>query len=303
MEYEAPSSDAHKPRLVTVTPKLAQEWLEGPVHNRELKQVTVDFHIGILRSGDWKLTPDAVAFDTDGKMTNGQHRCSAIFLSGISAPMYVVRGLDPEAILATDQGRKRAVHEQISLTDGVEISKIHIAIARAMAGGLEGRMARTVPRTIHEMRRFVGRHYDAIITSDLLIHQNVKGVSSAGVKAVLARATYHVDANKLKNFARILETGTNMDGSLSPNENAPVVLRDMLIRHGSKARYATLAREVYARTERALAAYLIGRSLKHRVDPVQEELYPLPEETAAEEARIKATKRKIKVIKGGGLKS
>lgn len=295
--------------LVLVTPELASEWLEANLHNRSFNQKQVDKFISILNAGDWHLTTDAVGFDWNGVMTNGQHRVSGIFLSGISAPMFVDRGLDPESQLVTDQGKNRAIHEQLSLTDDAHYTKQQIAVLRAMAGGMEGTSSKMVPQTISDVRRFFGRHYNAIMLADEMLGQSTrKGVSSAGVKAVIARASYHVESEKLKVFCHILKHGTNPDGQLLTTENAPVLLRDTLIkgvRIGARTRQQ--ARELYARTERALQAFLTGRQLVHRISPVTEELYPLPEEQAALQARRKEENkkppkpknwaRKIKVVK------
>jgi hypothetical protein len=185
-----------------VTPDLAQEWLESNIHNRQFSQRQIDMFISILKSGDWHLTTDAVGFDWNNTMTNGQHRVSAIWLSGIAAPMFVDRGLDPESQLVTDQGKKRAIHEQLSLTDGMSVPRSHVAVIRAMAGGLEGGGSKSVPQTISEIRRFYGRHFEAITAGDnLLGQQNSRGISSASVKAVVARAWYHVHPEKLENMS------------------------------------------------------------------------------------------------------
>lgn len=93
-----------------VTPKIAQRWLaERNEHNRRIN----DRHKAMLRramgSDEWMLTPDAIAFDRDGQLENGQHRLSALIEAGKSQYFVVIRGLRRETFNITDVQRKRQV--------------------------------------------------------------------------------------------------------------------------------------------------------------------------------------------------
>src|SRR5215831_15250573 len=80
-------------RIMEVTPAQAQKWLEGNVDNRTLREARVLQHSQVLQRGEWELTGDAIVFDEDGTLLNGQHRLSAVVVTGIPARFIVLRGV------------------------------------------------------------------------------------------------------------------------------------------------------------------------------------------------------------------
>jgi len=99
--------------IVTVTPKMAQDWLQGNVDNRNLREARVLNLSGILERGEWELTGDALVFDAEDTLLNGQHRLSAVVVTGVSARFLVLRGVPPKAQEVMDQGLKRTLGDQL----------------------------------------------------------------------------------------------------------------------------------------------------------------------------------------------
>ena len=64
---------------------------------------------------EWTLTNDAITFDTDGNLINGQHRLTACVETNTPIDVIVIRGLPPYAQLAMDTGRKRTVSDYLQL--------------------------------------------------------------------------------------------------------------------------------------------------------------------------------------------
>src|SRR5438046_2404287 len=56
----------------------AEQWLAANTANRPLSRSTVRGFADAMRSGEWLVTHQGVAFDTDGVLVDGQHRLAAI---------------------------------------------------------------------------------------------------------------------------------------------------------------------------------------------------------------------------------
>lgn len=99
--------------IATVTPKQAQEWLEGNVDNRNLREARVLQHSQVLQRDEWELTGDALVFDEDGTLLNGQHRLSAVVVTGIPARFVILRGVPAKAQEVMDTGLSRTLGDQL----------------------------------------------------------------------------------------------------------------------------------------------------------------------------------------------
>lgn len=113
MRAQKPSAEA-----LTITPEVA-EWLieQKWESNRDLQQATVDRYVRILKHGQWKMTGQGIIVSKSGKMIDGQHRCWAIFDSGITADMMVTFGIDEDASRDIDCGAVRSLAYRSGFTN------------------------------------------------------------------------------------------------------------------------------------------------------------------------------------------
>ena len=98
---------------MTVTPAQAQKWLEGNVDNRNLREQRVIHLSQILQRGEWELTGDAIVFDDQDVLLNGQHRLSAVVVTGIPARFLILRGVPAKVQEVMDQGLSRTLGDQL----------------------------------------------------------------------------------------------------------------------------------------------------------------------------------------------
>jgi hypothetical protein len=285
-----PPQPAQTTELEFITPAIAEQYITGNCHNRNLMQGIVEKYARIIKMNMWKVTHQGVCFDFHETLIDGQHRLYAIWLVGQEDNtfkgvwMNVTRNADPESMDAIDIGKTRLPHDVILLAHpelaSLNFGKLHVAIARAMAGGLAGR--NKALKTIPEQEAFIKQHIDAIQFAQTIFPKAAKGIS-AGLKAVIGRAFYHVNHDLLRKFANVLSTGFYDVG-----EEAAIVLREA-VRDSTFSRNSDAACQlVYARTERALDAFVNNRPLRRTPTPVQEELYPLAEEVSAAKAAKEA---------------
>ena len=104
-----------------------------------------------------------------------------------------------------------------------------------------------------------------------------RGIATATIRSIIARAYYSADHAKLIHFCDVLKTGGSAD-----EEDAPIVLLwQFLIGNAGAGKAQAVRRVRYAKAERALMAYLRGERIMC-LRAVGSELFPLPEEFTRE---------------------
>lgn len=98
-----------------ITPARAKEMLESNISNRRLTDSTVKTYARDMAEGRWAVNGEAIQFASDGTLLNGQHRLSAIVLSGVTVPMLVIRGLPKRTQETMDAGKKRNAVDNFTL--------------------------------------------------------------------------------------------------------------------------------------------------------------------------------------------
>lgn len=124
-----------------LTPALAEKWLGRNLGNRKMKDRAVQQYARDMRNGRWETTGEAVKFDWNGRLIDGQNRCMAVIESGATIRVLVIKGLPPEVQGKLDQGVKRSGADALKFA-GYEgnVSAIAAAARIAMArenGGLK----------------------------------------------------------------------------------------------------------------------------------------------------------------------
>lgn len=150
--------------VVMVDPDIAERWLARNTNNRNLRRNLVESYARDMQSGDWLLTGEAVKFSADGVLVDGQHRLEAVRRSGVTVPMFVVRGLDRNTQAVLDSGAKRTVADGLAMA-GYDHStyfssgaRVAIALARGDADAYAG----GVTVTNSEIRRFIDNTPDFV---------------------------------------------------------------------------------------------------------------------------------------------
>lgn len=120
-------------KKVFIDPPQAQIYLLKNASNRPLSDKNVDFLVKAMRRGDWKTGTDAIGFDTNGNLINGQHRLRAIIKFNKGFEFLVATGLEPEAFNVIDTGKVRNAADILGV-HGVSSGTPKSAIIRFVAG-------------------------------------------------------------------------------------------------------------------------------------------------------------------------
>lgn len=102
-----------KTTVEVIGPKEAAKYLERNQNNRPMRSRTVARYASMMSRGQWMLTHEAIAFDTTGELTDGQHRLAAIVESGASAQFTVTRGVEPATYEVIDSGVRRSLGDRL----------------------------------------------------------------------------------------------------------------------------------------------------------------------------------------------
>lgn len=125
----------HKPlnaAIIVVTPEMAGEYLTHNHNNRKLDAGLVEKYATDMLNGKFTLNPDAIAFDTDGNLVNGQHRLKGIVKSGVPTACVVIYDfpVTHADFLNFDCGKNRSIKARIELA-GYDVKRTAVDIAGA----------------------------------------------------------------------------------------------------------------------------------------------------------------------------
>lgn len=258
-------------RVIEVTPELAAKWLEGNTHNRALRPAAVERYAADMLAGRWGLTHQGIAFDDNGVLLDGQHRLWAIIEANMSIKFRVFFNESPSARWFTDTGNPRKNVDVLALTgESGAVTEPHLATIRFM---LAGPSARSVRRSPSEEADQYGRHREAVDFALKYLGRSCRrrGLATAPIRAVIARAYYYADHRKLSHFCDVLRGG--IPGS--ETDHIVIALREFLTRSHNPGGGESIERVRYSKTQWALRQFLDGR-LPKKLLGTDVDLFPLP---------------------------
>ena len=81
---------------VDITPAIAEQYVGNNPSNRKLNPKHVLFLSNQMTSGYWKENGQAIVFDINGNLIDGQHRLNAVTHSGCTIRALVCTGAESE---------------------------------------------------------------------------------------------------------------------------------------------------------------------------------------------------------------
>ncbi|MBA0052662.1 hypothetical protein E0L36_17755 [Streptomyces sp. AJS327] len=250
------------PMYVPITPDMAKAWLEhcNPESNRVLSEVVCERYAKTMRKGEWKTTHQAIAFDSKGKLLDGQHRLNAIATSGVTVTMLVIPNCDPATFDVLDAGHRRQASQLVKIPH-----RIIVTAAARMLGVMYGMWE---PVKLHE-----GFYDTQATTPDILravaawpeLGQHAPTASTVYRATrinqpthlvVLAQAERSAYAHRIEEWKNGLTSGANMEP-----KDPRLLLRNRFVRDftflassgGRKASYNLIAK--------AWNAWVLGKGM------------------------------------------
>lgn len=208
--------------LVKITPELASQILQTQKVNRKLSLPRVLEYSRRQEQKEWAIS-DALKFDEEGHLIDGQHRAAAVARSGEAQLFPIILGYPKHSQSVLDIGMNRTV-AQIGQLEGLNITGMHVSVARALY--LVGPNSRALDSMMSSPQKVLGTiktHREAIDFSIKTFGS--KPFKHASVRAIVARAWYHENRKRLEEFLNVFDTGF----ATSLDDSAAVVLRNFVI--------------------------------------------------------------------------
>lgn len=126
---------------ITLTPKRAQQLLDGRTVNRPMNERAVRNLTRAIENGTWVVTHQGIAVNHLDQLIDGQHRCQAVVNANKSVKVLFSKypeGSQPHS--AIDIGTKRTAAHAMAIQGHVEPTKARFyeSLARALSVGLDG---------------------------------------------------------------------------------------------------------------------------------------------------------------------
>lgn len=257
-----------------VCPSIAEQWLKkNHPQNRNFRKAKAREYARIMRKGLWTLSPQAIAFDTDDHLFNGQHRLTAVIWSQVTIRSIIAWDMPKAAFLVTDNELRRSTNDQLRLAGREYPSGVGATVRKIMLGIRIG----GVGISNVEIDRFLEKYGRSVVLAHkFLPHGKGHEFGVSSLRAVVARAHAgrYTDETTLQKFCKVVETGLMTRG-----EDAAVLIRNKVLESKKSREDGAKARgRLYQYSQIALKSYLDSQRIT-KLEPVNEELFPLPGES------------------------
>lgn len=262
---------------VNMTPGLAAQLLERVHPNqRPEKPQRINKYAAEMASGRWWLNcADPAVVDEDGWLTNGRNRCKACLKAGVAVPMVICYGAPKKANVVYDTGAGRNVNDAACFAGAPLDNKQFSSVARRMAAGMRNKDELSIQQVLDYLKTYE----DGIRFSfQKFAPAAGRGLMVASTRAVIARAYYTVNRERLAKFAEFLITGLPDDPK---RDSAVITLRNWLLESSipdkRRSQGGRFDRKLtYKYTEHALFNFLKGLRITQLLE-IAEEQFPLPD--------------------------
>jgi len=252
-------------RIQTITPAIARKWLDkNRDNNRNVVQSRVKQYAADMIAGRWELSDQAISFDEDDELVNGQHRLEAIILANKPIVSLVMFNLPTKAMLVLDSGKKRNTDEAFQVA-GRDYPRQCGSTVRRVFMGMRTYAGRAF--TDQEVDEFMAKHVDAVQFAHRILQKGK--FASASIRAVIVRAYLkQKSVVRLEKFGEVLTTGM-----MVPGDEAAIHLRNFVMEIAS-SKDGKGRKHLYAMTQAAVGAFLKEEKIKKLI-PAAEELFPI----------------------------
>ena len=220
-----PDLSSVRVEVVLVTPEMAKAWLAFNKANRKPSQAAVKRWANAMRANAWKLCPDAIAFNSDGILLNGQHRLMAVVASGMAQHFLVARDFPDSSKNTADIGNKRQLHEIMTI-DGYSISRSHASVCRFL---LTPWNAKGVIGIEHELHRNRIKKMHTIVGSKIIFIEEIvktNEFTAPELSAIAILFDFIQDESVTRDFVNLLQHGVRYDNTRQPGDVAAVRYRE-----------------------------------------------------------------------------
>ena len=240
--------------IITLTPELASNFLRSNSGNRPLSRNIVQLYSSAIKRGEWMLNGEAIAFDTSGRLVNGQHRCHAVIDAKQPINTAVVRGVDPRAFMTYDEGKRRTIGDKLGIA-GEKNANVLAADARAFVQ-LETKVAARSAFTATQAKAVIDANPDLRFWAhQFAAGKSLKKLFTSPLVGVICLAARKYGEDPMMTFMNQLDTGVGLAA-----DSPALMLRDKFLERTKGTAFTTdLCLAYYVK---AVNAYVTKKPLK-----------------------------------------
>lgn len=255
---------------VYIMPAVAAVMLEHNYANRNLRPRPVDAFARDIAAGRWYFNGEAISYDWQGRLRDGQHRLAAVVKAGIGIDTLVVFGLDPASVATIDTGTARLARHTLQMGGTANASYVAGA-ARILWYWDRGSFSSKVGKPTHMEIMAMAESRPMLLAAAHFVagRSPLASLLSPSLATALFVVFAQIDGDACRRFFESLSTGAALD------MGSPI----LALRHRLEARRGATTRDgqVYlaAITIRAWNAWRDGRPLSRVIwDP--QDAFPVP---------------------------
>ncbi|WP_327007937.1 hypothetical protein OHA72_12070 [Dactylosporangium sp. NBC_01737] len=200
--------------LELIDPDKAESYLGKNHSNRNLRKAHYLSQASDMKAGRWQSSHMSIAFDTKGKLIDGQHRLHAIVESGVSMWLFVARNVPASVQEVIDTSAARTGADALKLSGRVDSN--HPAVASAARTAIlwsEGHH-RPVRRGVNGARKVTNSEITSWVDEQNKLPEGALSITGA---VALARKWNQVNdlmSLGLTSFATLLLGSIDMDDTI-----------------------------------------------------------------------------------------
>lgn len=192
-----------------ITPEMAEKYLAFNNSNRSISQNKVKQYAKDMETGNWMVNGETICFFENGELKDGQHRLSAIVLSGKGQWTVVVRGISHDAFIH-NRGKLRTVSNVLEIAgypsgrrNNATIGAINLMYSVVQQGN-------RTRLTDAEIKNFVDKYGDYLETAYSFTMQgstNPPMKKSPAIAAVFCALYNGMAVDRVEEFCKIVNSG------------------------------------------------------------------------------------------------
>lgn len=215
---------------VKVTPTQASKWLETNTRNRNLSRSRVEMMARDIAEGRWQQRNVSVAFYTDGRLADGQHRLNAIVLAGVTCLCRIEHGYPLNTQFDDNRARKWSDTARINDERNTTILSTTLKIVYNYATNTDRRVQVTGMERDEILEALPKVRESVSMILDMPVRLRASTFSAFHFVASLMRPKHEATLNE---FYEGLKLGTGLEKG-----NAVHTLREKVIQMPDKDWYA-----------------------------------------------------------------
>lgn len=242
--------------VMEINPAMATQWLEERAPNRNVSDVVVGRYARDMARYDWKLNGEAIIFDINGRLIDGQHRLWAVLESGATIKSVVVWGAQPDVIETIDGGRKRNFADALQIAGHANTREISAA-ARWLVweeAGSHGKLGTYTPAEHHAA---IDAHPLVLEAASIVVGSRAKGLVPKGMLVWVVTRAMEQDRGAALDWLEQLGSGVGLS-----QDHPCYLLRERLIADKTATRRLDPL-IVAAYVVKSWVAYRDGKTVKH----------------------------------------